>query len=179
MAELDLAAIRARVEAATAGPWHAYDANVDYDGPSRWAAANDAHLTLDPRYDHLDVTVDCGTEQDAEFVAHARDDVPALLSEVERLRAELAWRPSTDEAIDNALVDGRVVELSYDEGYPGSQTPDGEVDEPPTPAHWEAEMRDDRGVIVAIGYSGTSAIDALRDLLPLPIPPPTDEPAPF
>lgn len=51
---LDLAAVRARAEAATAGPW-------------TWDRA-DRH---------------------AEFVTHALTDVPALLAEIERLRAEV------------------------------------------------------------------------------------------
>ncbi|MFE9199969.1 hypothetical protein ACFYMH_28510 [Streptomyces albidoflavus] len=61
-----LAEIAARAEAATAGPWCTDGAEI-YQG------------------DEAD-----GGTADAAFVAHARTDVPALLAEVERLRAELA-----------------------------------------------------------------------------------------
>jgi hypothetical protein len=71
-APLALAAIKARVEAASVGPWTAHP-----DG-----------LVWAPR---LGDPVSASTEPaDAEFIAAARQDVPALIAEVERLRAQLA-----------------------------------------------------------------------------------------
>lgn len=79
---LDLDAIRARV------PWHY---------PATWtvepAPVGDEHLVLyatdDPRAGLVATVPDYGYAL-AEFIAHARTDVPALLAEVERLTAELA-----------------------------------------------------------------------------------------
>ena len=68
-AELD--AIEQRAHAATEGPWEA-----------------SAHRTGH----YLVICPDCGVRggyerADAEFIAHARSDVPALVAEVRRLRA--------------------------------------------------------------------------------------------
>lgn len=64
MSELDLDTIRARCEAATPGPWD----------PAEALAALFAR----------------GTLEDAAFVAHAREDVPALLARVDELEATVA-----------------------------------------------------------------------------------------
>ncbi len=66
-------------EAATPGPWQAK--NYGSDGVDAWL--------------HLSPTVAIGSDHahwltDATFIAAARVAVPALLAEVERLRAELA-----------------------------------------------------------------------------------------
>jgi len=101
----ELAAIKARAEAATVGPWyvqsttacflniHGGDRTTDgrflaqmgYDPP-----ANDAYFDDgEPQYD--------GADRDADFIAHARTDVPALVAEVKRLRGEVAWRDAERE----------------------------------------------------------------------------------
>jgi hypothetical protein len=74
-AELD--AIRARAAAATPGPWRLSDGGwgeyvQDANGHALWA------LGHTPR------------AEDAQFVAHARTDVPALLSELARVELEAA-----------------------------------------------------------------------------------------
>lgn len=81
---LDIEAIKARCEAATEGPWFV-DRVGEINDPSwhiadaiRWQGWTNAL-----RFDE--------DRETAEFVAHARADVPALVAEVERLRAELAW----------------------------------------------------------------------------------------
>jgi len=80
MTELDLDAIRARAEAATDGPWERYG-----DGSHEvYCAAN----FEDTAYEPPDVTYGSDRPADAEFIAHARTDVPALIAEVERLRKE-------------------------------------------------------------------------------------------
>jgi len=65
-----LAEIRKRAEAATAGPWYLNgDLLVYGDGP----------------YDYI---WELETEKiKAEFIAHAREDVPKLLAEIERLES--------------------------------------------------------------------------------------------
>ena len=86
MSELDLAPIKARADAATVGPWIVDEDQVRrepyrYPGHGPWEGRLPQYVT--ERYGILN-------ENDAEFIAHAREDVPALVAEVERLRGELA-----------------------------------------------------------------------------------------
>lgn len=78
-----LAGISARVESATAGPW-CTDSWEIYQGTEYAAGAEWIGETCRGSVD--------GTQDraDAAFIAAARTDVPALLAEVERLKAELA-----------------------------------------------------------------------------------------
>jgi len=64
---LDLDAIKKREEAATEGPWP--DNNTDN---WRWPGIPRSQLA-----------------KNRHFIAHARTDIPALVAEVERLRAEI------------------------------------------------------------------------------------------
>lgn len=83
MMAIDLDAIRARAEAATPGPWEAYDR----DG----GAARPTEITVcgsdiaGPPEAYLD-RGRFGRHADAEFIAHARADIPALCDEVGRLQ---------------------------------------------------------------------------------------------
>lgn len=73
----EIAEIKARAEAATPGAWSIL---IHEPSLSRMVVSNDRTLDIDFGY------VGNRTEADAEFVAHARTDVPTLLAEVERLR---------------------------------------------------------------------------------------------
>lgn len=81
MTDEQLAAIRNRIEAATKGPWGI---------PPR--RSNSTKFWLQPYKDRGDWQwtyrgfITCFFERDAEFIAHAREDIPALLGEIERLR---------------------------------------------------------------------------------------------
>jgi hypothetical protein len=95
---LDRDAIRARVERATPAPWHRVGKSIHAEVP----LSDDGPSTT-----KWNTTVVCSvgawgggrpTEEDAEFIAHAREDVPALLAEIDRLRAEV-------ERLDDALTD--------------------------------------------------------------------------
>ncbi len=110
---LDLGAIRARADAAENGPWfyNGYSAIVSKplsDVHMRMERELDERLlaeggreAVDDDFDKFPDTCvasvrirggDTATVQgslDATFVAHAREDIPALLDEVERLRSEL------------------------------------------------------------------------------------------
>ena len=79
--ELDEAAVRARLEAATPGPWRVE--NLGSHGEDSWA--------LDiARFRNYTNTVDFGADlATAEFIAHARTDLPAALDEITRLLAAL------------------------------------------------------------------------------------------
>ena len=98
LTEQELADIRARCEAATGGPWRFVEEGRDntsgdsfiMTGPPR-GRNGDLYLTTDKRD---------GSHADYEFIAHARQDIPRLLDEVERLRklvAELANRTRKPE----------------------------------------------------------------------------------
>ncbi|MGW5352249.1 hypothetical protein ACWERV_17270 [Streptomyces sp. NPDC004031] len=84
LGEQQLAEIRARVEGIAPGPWA-----VDYDGcdcdegcTDRLAVGFGPFTSVENA--HRDVT------PEAEFAAAARQDVPALLAEVDRLRVQVA-----------------------------------------------------------------------------------------
>ncbi len=103
MTDLDLDSIKARCEAATPGPW-------------RWWDASELRSLVfedDPHLDDLSAPIvgepimgGFGEPEwdisvaDAEFIAHAREDVPALVAEVKRLRAALddIWLSTDDDA---------------------------------------------------------------------------------
>lgn len=75
-----LSEIEARAEAATSGPWRT---ETDERTLSRLVRSEDATLDIDFGY------VGNRTMDDAQFVAHARTDVPALVAEVKRLKADV------------------------------------------------------------------------------------------
>lgn len=79
----DLNAIRARERAATRGPWRTDCGHVisDHNGPD-----NEYALDADVFGSNHDA--------DAEFIAHAREDVPALVA---RIEAALSWLDDFDE----------------------------------------------------------------------------------
>lgn len=76
---LNLDAIRGRATAATPGPW----VTGDRIGLEAWQAV------LSPTGRMVGLDWEQGGEADAVFIANAREDVPALLSEVDRLRARV------------------------------------------------------------------------------------------
>lgn len=102
-----LAGIAARTEAATAGPWCAdaweiYQGSEYVPGVSLWIGET-CRGTGSPEQDRAD----------AAFVAHAREDVPALLARVAALESE---RHTTNEALAEQTeacrkAEARVAEL--------------------------------------------------------------------
>ncbi len=96
---LDLDAIEARVNAATPGPWWVEQVG-DFGDKSaviecvRWRGyLNTLHLVEDT--------------PTAEFIAHAREDVPALVAEVRSLRAKVAAVEAlADQWADRKRSDG-------------------------------------------------------------------------
>ena len=120
----DLDAIRARVEAATEGPWEAFAttvaARVDTGCRGGCSGLPGVHETACGWED-----VAGAADRDATFIAHARTDVPALLAEVERLRAGIEALADEWEAgqAANREAFSKSVWLPYD---------------PPGPAHLRA-----------------------------------------
>lgn len=75
----DLDAIRKRADAASGGPWEV-DAPLTATVRSRGTGTPIALCGM---------ADDPGVLADAEFITHAREDVPALLAEITRLRTAL------------------------------------------------------------------------------------------
>ncbi|GAA1164331.1 hypothetical protein F4556_002382 [Kitasatospora gansuensis] len=95
---LDLAPIQAREAAATKGPWHVLE---DQATVTRWVTNDSETLELSLGY------IGNRTESDAQFVAHARQDVPDLLAELVHLRTENeALRLGTTAAVATAKATG-------------------------------------------------------------------------
>jgi len=107
MTREELDAIRARVEAATKGPWeiHRYQEGHDLVQADTYVCSSTGVEPWWPefRYNHGHTGVVWvlqsrmyrpadgyapWSQRDREFVAHARTDIPKLLDEVERLRVK-------------------------------------------------------------------------------------------
>jgi hypothetical protein len=101
---LDLDAIRARADAATPGPWMHATHTGRKDGVSLVG-----QISKRGTGQAVAVLADSDVRQrakDAEFVAHAREDVPALVAEVERLRAANAHLIRNAEILADEIVLG-------------------------------------------------------------------------
>jgi len=108
---LNLDALKALDQAATPGPWQAYNANEGTSSPPAWAVCNDAYVNpLDHPEDApaVDITVTYGTREDAELIAAARRALPALVAEVERLQklrdAAVEWRAQFEKPARVSVV---------------------------------------------------------------------------
>jgi hypothetical protein len=75
MSELDLDTIEARANAATGGKWELEE-------------RQDGFAILSKIDGGLELAIYELDKPDAEFIAHAREDIPKLVAEVRRLRAE-------------------------------------------------------------------------------------------
>lgn len=111
----DLAAMRARLNAATPGPWKVRPKQYDDWG---WVRAADGHLVADlysqarrekswePAYASQDW--EAGPPQiasNAEFIAHVRTDHARALDEIDRLRQAQTWRDfATGKPAAGAMV---------------------------------------------------------------------------
>nr|WP_314314711.1 hypothetical protein [Kocuria rhizophila] len=110
MTQEQLDAIREREAKATAGPW-------DVDGPAQCGPGDT--LTVYPVEDGGALAYVQPSWDDAEFIAHARTDIPALLADNERLRAL-------------TTVDDAMVERAAREAY--------------GPKMWDRLLKDGHGV---------------------------------
>ena len=88
-ASLDLEAIKARSEAATEGPWEWDNPTVGqhWSRPEPWATVVDDEVNCGG-YCYGGSSSPIKSDADGQFIAHAREDIPALVAEVERLRAQ-------------------------------------------------------------------------------------------
>jgi hypothetical protein len=74
--------IALRADAATPGPWWVADGNEGHEAGPLWMVVNDAFLNppADPDVPWIAAEVRIGIQWDAEFIAHARTDVPTLVA---------------------------------------------------------------------------------------------------
>lgn len=92
LTEGQIAAIKARAKAATPGPWSVKCEILEADecgnatAEMPYVSTNDKAICVLYGRGHDDANA----HEDAAFIAHAREDIPALLAEVERLLAEVA-----------------------------------------------------------------------------------------
>lgn len=98
---VNLDAIKARLAAATPGPWEWSVRPKRHMLIHRFSERG--HLTvLETEGDSEYAEYPCANEADRAFIEHAPSDIAALIAEVERLRAEraavVAWLREMDEA---------------------------------------------------------------------------------
>lgn len=88
-----LAAIRERCDKATEGPWKA-EVEIDgiYAGRPTVVVSSKRSSMLTRRVVNVSQTRKCveNEENNIEFIAHAREDIPLLLAEIEHLKWELS-----------------------------------------------------------------------------------------
>lgn len=89
---IDIEVIRRRVGAATPGPW----VNASMKFSAGWRALVHAGRRNIDLADPRDRATDDTDNANAEFIAHAREDIPALIAEVERLRAMVGQHVDDD-----------------------------------------------------------------------------------
>lgn len=89
MTPQELQGVRERAEKATSGPWAGPLYEPDLPDRGWWIGNGKVGMA-----EHaIGVTVPAlnrNAEADAKFIAHAREDVPALVAEVERLSRDVA-----------------------------------------------------------------------------------------
>ena len=78
LSQEDLEEISSRCQGATAGPWTSYVEGRDHESGSSFIMTSGE-----------DIELAGATIADQDFIAHARQDVPRLLEEVQRLRHSL------------------------------------------------------------------------------------------
>lgn len=129
-----IADIKERSELATVGPWIA---TTPY--PYHWQVERPS-----PRGAGVDVVANYLCEADAEFIAHARDDIAVLLGVIDDLSEELA--EAKEQILDcdvlavkAELADWKRHAMRFDKVYPEGMRPQFDDDEsddttPPSPS---------------------------------------------
>lgn len=76
LSDIELAQMQARCDAATLGPWRARIERREGFSGSDFIETN-----------AQDIELQGAAEADYDFIAHARQDIPVLLAEIDRLRS--------------------------------------------------------------------------------------------
>jgi hypothetical protein len=74
--------VKKRCESATPGPWISHIEGRDH-------TSGDSVIVRGINHSEEDLYLTGGTEADQDFIAHARQDIPILLEEIERLLKSL------------------------------------------------------------------------------------------
>jgi hypothetical protein len=116
MSEEQLWEIEARAAAATPGEWEYDECECELraytEDKTGFVRMNPVvYLSQDEDFEYY-VNM---SDADAEFIGHAREDVPALVAEVRRLRAELAqrWIPVSERLPEDELVIVHIPQRDY------------------------------------------------------------------
>jgi len=84
MSDEKLIEIKRRSEAARPGPWKSYIEGRDHESGSNFVMVpNESSKTSVLEFSGQ------VSEADQDFIAHAREDIPALLAEIERLKSKI------------------------------------------------------------------------------------------
>ena len=78
----ELADMKARCEAARSGPWRSYVEGRDHTSGSNVITVGEGETRSE------DIELLGATPEDQDFIAHAREDMPRLIAEVERLQRQ-------------------------------------------------------------------------------------------
>lgn len=84
MTDLELKEIQLRCNAATRAPWVSYVEGRDH------TSGSDFIMTGEGENRGEDIELTGATVADQDFIAHARQDVPRLLAEIQRLKEKLS-----------------------------------------------------------------------------------------
>ncbi|WP_342441267.1 hypothetical protein MHB65_18095 [Lysinibacillus sp. FSL K6-0075] len=124
MKQEQLNAIKERVAKATLGPWKVRNDNEGTEYFPFWVVSK---LGLDSGEWFAELHV--GDISDAQFIANAREDVPALIAEVERLREALKFYAEETKYERVELCDGdKEIYIERDGGEIARQALGGEPD---------------------------------------------------
>jgi len=108
ISEGELEAIRQRLAAATPGPWESFVEDRDHECGSNFIRTGGKE-GIEP----IGATV-----ADQDFIAHARQDIPGLLEEIERLKSLLRDAPATSAILRGSMTtwieDPKLVETKSD-----------------------------------------------------------------
>ena len=88
MTDEELDAISQRCSAARSGPWKSYAEGRNHAGGSNFIMVGEGTGRGD------DIELSGATMEDQDFIAHARQNVPRLVEEIRRLRAQLGRKVS-------------------------------------------------------------------------------------
>ena len=118
MNEQELQAVKERAEKATVGPWKVYQ-----DEFSTMIGSEVIHPQLneglpvvtEAHYDDETIGIYIN-DNDSKFIVHAREDVPALIAEVERLKKALEYY-ADKEHYEPYCIEGEGCDVTEDEGY--------------------------------------------------------------
>jgi len=103
LADDEIETMLARANAATPGPWEAKRGPLIVVCPPSERENAESLSVAAPGIKYGVVPQGIVHKSDAEFIAHARDDVPKLVAEVRRLQAELAKLREHNDHIKRVL----------------------------------------------------------------------------